>query len=246
MNRSTFILGVRIDAVTLAEARDRFLAFAASGVQSHVMTPNPEMLVEANKNPAFKSLLNASALNVPDGSGLLWAAKRVGYLLPERVTGVDLMSAVCAVPDAPSVFLLGAAPGVSEKAAEALLKKNVSLRVVGTFSGSPSEQEESVIISLINASGATMLFVAYGAPSQDFWIQRNLQKMPSIRVAMGVGGAFDFLAGVRTRAPKIFCLLGIEWLWRLMQEPSRIGRIFTAVIIFPYLVFTRRAAAHTA
>ncbi len=236
MNPSVFILGVRIDVVTLGEARDRIFGFLKSGSQSHIMTPNPEMLVEANRNPVFKDLLNASALNVPDGVGLLWAARRKGEFIPQRVTGIDLLAALLVLPEVPAVFLLGAAPGVAEKAANVLRKKNPSLSVAGTFSGSPRVAEEAAIVSRINASGAEMLFVAFGSPAQDFWIQRNLKKMPSVRSAMGVGGAFDLLAGVRKRAPNIFQLLGIEWLWRLIKEPLRIKRIITAVIVFPYLV----------
>lgn len=200
------------------------------------MTPNPEMLVAALRDPAFQALLNQTALNVPDGAGLLWAARRTGGLLPGRVTGIDLLSSLLLRADLPSVFLLGAAPGVAEKAAQVLSTKNPALRIAGTFSGSPRLEEEHGIVARINASGAGILFVAYGAPAQDFWIHRNLRNMPSVHVAMGIGGAFDFLAGTRKRAPAWFQSLGIEWLWRLIVEPRRIRRIITAVIVFPYLV----------
>ncbi len=245
MNRCVYILGVRIDAISLSEARDQILQFLASTTQHHVMTPNPEMLVQAHRDTRIKDLLHATALNVPDGKGLLLAAKLTGDLLPERVTGVDLLTALCRSSSAPTVFLLGAAPGVAEKAAATLMMNNPLLSIVGTWSGSPSEHEESAITARINASGASMLFVAYGSPSQDFWIRRNLTKMPCVRVAMGVGGAFDFLAGVRRRAPRIVRSLGLEWFWRLLQEPRRLGRILTAVIIFPFLVLTNRAVTHT-
>lgn len=238
MNPCVSILGVRIDAVTLQEARNRILELSRHG-QHHVMTPNPEMLVAADRDPAFKALLNSSALNIPDGAGLLWAARCQKKFLPERVTGVDVLSALCAAPECPTVFLLGAGESVAEKAADALRKKNPSLTIAGTYSGSPHLEDESEILMRINASGAQILFVAYGAPAQDFWIEKNLKRMPSVRVAMGVGGAFDFLAGVRSRAPLFMQSLGIEWLWRLIQEPRRIKRIFTAVVVFPFLVLTR-------
>lgn len=239
MHPPVFILGVRIDAVTLGEARDHLLGFLASGQQHHVMTPNPEMLVAAHRDPAFRTLLNQTALNVPDGAGLLWAARRTGGFLPERVTGIDLLSSLLLRLDLPPVFLLGAAPGVAEKAAQVLRTQHPALRIAGTFSGSPRQEEEDAIAARINASGAGILFVAYGAPGQDFWIHRNLRNMPSVHVAMGVGGAFDFLAGTRKRAPAVFQSLGIEWLWRLLQEPRRLRRIITAVLVFPYLVLTR-------
>ncbi len=238
MKNRVSILGVPVDCVTLTEARDRVLAMSASGAH-HVMTPNPEMLTEASRNPDFKTLLQSSDLNIPDGAGLLWAARRAGHALPERVTGIDLVSAVAGNPTCPPVFLLGAAQGIAEAAADHLRKNNPSLHIAGTFSGSPHVDQEAAIISMINASGASILFVAYGAPKQDMWIRRNLPKMPSVHVAMGVGGAFDFLAGKRKRAPQLLRSFGLEWLWRLMQEPTRIGRIFTAVAVFPYLVLTQ-------
>lgn len=238
MKNRVSILGVPVDCVTLTEARDRVLAMSVSGTH-HVMTPNPEMLVEAHHNPAFKTLLQSSDLNIPDGAGLLWAARRAGETLPERVTGVDLLSAVTSVVGCPSVFLLGAAEGVAEAAADHLRRKNPSLHIAGTYAGSPHENEEQMIVAKINASGASILFVAYGAPQQDMWIRRNFPKMTSVHVAMGIGGAFDFLAGKRTRAPQALRSFGLEWLWRLIQEPTRIGRIFTAVVVFPYLVLTQ-------
>ncbi len=242
MQNRVSILGVPLDPVTLKEARDRVLAMSASGAH-HVMTPNPEMLTEASRNPSFKNLLQSSDMNIADGVGLLWAARRVGQPLPQRVTGIDLLSAVTASPLCPSVFLLGAAEGVAKAAAEYLQKKNPSFRIAGTYSGSPHPDEEAMIVARINASEASILFVAYGAPKQDEWIRRNLPKMPSVHVAMGIGGAFDFLAGKRKRAPSVLRSLGLEWLWRLIQEPTRIKRIFTAVVIFPYLVLTQSPSA---
>jgi len=236
-NRVT-ILGVPVDCVTLAEARDRVLAMSTAGAH-HVMTPNPEMLTEAIRNPAFKTLLQSSDMNIPDGAGLLWAARRVGGVLPERVAGIDLVTAVAGTLGCPPVFLLGAAEGVAKAAADKLRKQNPSLHIAGTYSGSPRADQEATIVSRINVSGAAILFVAYGAPTQDIWIRRNLSKMPCVHVAMGIGGAFDFLAGHRKRAPQLLRSLGLEWFWRLLQEPKRIGRIFTAVVIFPYRVLTQ-------
>ena len=241
MHQWVSILGVRIHAVTLLQARDMMMHMVQSGLQHHVMTPNPEMLVVAHRDPHFRALLNSSSLNVPDGAGILWAARRQGEKLPERVTGIDLLSSVLALPEVPPVYLLGAAPGVAEKAADILRQRNPSLHIAGTYSGSPSAYEEKHITEQIHASGARILFVAYGAPHQDFWIQRNLPNMPLVCVAMGIGGAFDFLAGIRTRAPKTFQKLGLEWLWRLFQEPRRFKRILRAVVVFPILVLTQKS-----
>jgi N-acetylglucosaminyldiphosphoundecaprenol N-acetyl-beta-D-mannosaminyltransferase len=242
MTRRVSILGVPVDRVTRGEALAMVLQMQGAHGQNIVMTPNPEMLVAAHRNREFFDLFNRSLLNIPDGAGLLWAAKRLGEPIPERVTGVDLMVSICDALDASTpVFLLGAAPGVADTAAEILRKRNPSLVIAGCCAGSPKDDEAGSIISTINASGAKFLFVAFGSPQQELWIDRHFSAMPMIKVAMGVGGSFDFIAGKQKRAPKMFQSLGIEWLWRLLQEPRRIGRICNAVIVFPYLVLTRRS-----
>lgn len=231
------LLGVPIDPVTASEAVARLRSFLTDGRQHHVMTPNSEMLVAASKDEAFRSLLNRTDLNIPDSQGLLYAARWTGQHLPERVTGVDTVQAFCAsLSKDIFVFLLGAAPGVAEAAAEVLKKKNPGLNIAGTFSGSPKDEDATDILQRIALSGAQILFVAYGAPKQDEWIDKHLKELPSVKVAMGVGGTFDFLAGVQKRAPSLFRKLGLEWLWRVVREPKRIGRIFTAIIVFPFLV----------
>ncbi len=234
--RRVSILGIPVDALTRAEAAGEIFRLIGSGSGHHVMTPNPEMLVEAHRNPLFRAVLQRSSLNVPDGSGLLWAARRRGTPLPERVAGVDLLKDICAAGSLPPVFLLGAAPGIAERAAARLKESNPGLRVAGTYSGTPSPEDEDQIVARINSSGAEILFVAFGAPKQDLWIDRNLPKMPAVRMAMGVGGSFDFLAGTKKRAPVWMRRLALEWLYRLIREPSRLKRIFTAVVVFPLLV----------
>ncbi|MFA5800356.1 MAG: WecB/TagA/CpsF family glycosyltransferase [Candidatus Peribacteraceae bacterium] len=230
------ILGVPIDRVTREQTLLEIASFLSSGGQHHVMTPNPEMLVEAGKNPAFRDVLSRSALNVPDGVGLLWASRWLGTPIAERVAGVDLFQDLCLSPSLPSVYLLGAAPGVAERVGEHFSQRNPSLRIVGTESGSPDPAKETGIIQRINASCAQVLFVAFGAPGQDMWIARNLPKMPGVRLAMGVGGSFDFVAGVRKRAPAWLRSAGLEWFWRLIREPRRFRRIVSAVLVFPLLV----------
>lgn len=222
--------------------------------QFHVATPNPEMLVEAQQNPGFRAVLQNTSLNVPDGVGLVWAMRHAqrycATALPTRVTGTDTLLTLCSstsrISPPEKIFLLGAAEGVAERAAEVLIQRNPGLKIVGTFAGSPKEEEEFSIIARINASQPTLLFVAYGAPQQDFWIARNLSKMPSVKVAMGVGGAFDFIAGKQKRAPQVFQGIGLEWLWRLTREPRRIKRIWNAVAVFPWMVLTEARSKHEA
>ncbi|MDB4978821.1 MAG: WecB/TagA/CpsF family glycosyl transferase N-acetylglucosaminyldiphosphoundecaprenol, partial [Candidatus Peribacteria bacterium] len=114
--------------------------------------------------------------------------------------------------------------------------KNPNLQVVGTYSGSPRGEDAGQIVSVIQKARPAILFVAYGAPAQDMWIDEHMQKLPSVRVAMGVGGTFDFLAGVARRAPVGIRNMHLEWLWRVALEPWRIKRIWTAVVVFPWLV----------
>ncbi len=236
------LLNVPIDVVTRTDAVDTIVQMLASSSQRHVMTPNSEMLVEAHRNKEFRRVLQQSDLNLPDSHGLLWAARYTGQCLPERVTGVDTVRELCKHLDAhTSVFLLGAGDGIAEKAAKKLQQKNPHLKIVGTFSGSPRQEDAEAIIQKINAAKPHLLLVAYGAPAQDIWIADHLKHMPSVRVAMGIGGTFDFIAGIQKRAPQILQKLGLEWMWRLVRQPSRLPRIFTAVVVFPLLVMHSRA-----
>lgn len=231
------LLGVPIDAMTRIEAIGRIRLLLTEGGQHHVTTPNSEMLVAATHNPAFLSLLNETTLNIPDAIGLVWMARIMGKQLPERVTGVDTVTALCReLAESTPIFLLGGSEGVAERAAEALRRENPHVNVVGCFAGSPRFADAPRILQRINAAAPHLLLVAYGAPAQDLWIAEHLKNLPSVRVAMGVGGTLDFLAGVRVRAPQWMQQCGLEWLWRLLREPRRCKRIWNAVIVFPLLV----------
>lgn len=241
MDRVT-ILGVPFDPLLPAQAAERLRAMLAGSAQCHVATPNNEALVEANRNEAFRSLLNRTALNLPDSTGVLWASRWLERPLPSRVTGVDTVTSLCATLDASTpVFLLGAREGVAEQAAATLRSANPNLRVAGTFAGSPKDADAPDIVARVNASGAALLLVAYGAPAQELWIDKHLKDMPSVRVAIGIGGTFDFLAGTKKRAPAWMRRIGLEWLYRFVQEPSRYKRMWNAVVVFPWLV-TRAAS----
>jgi len=231
------ILGVPIDPVSLEEAVSRIMSMVNDGAKHHVMTPNSEMLIEAHGNVPFKTLLRSGELNIPDSAGLLFAATVTSQDLPERVAGVDVVEKLCSTigSDHP-VFFLGGRSGVGRRASEALQKKNPRLVVAGVHEGSPSDADASEIIKKINGSGAHILFVAYGAPAQDLWINQYLMNLVPVKVAMGIGGSFDFLAGSIKRAPKWMRSARLEWLWRLVLEPRRIGRIFRAVIVFPIYI----------
>jgi N-acetylglucosaminyldiphosphoundecaprenol N-acetyl-beta-D-mannosaminyltransferase len=150
----------------------------------------------------------------------------MGKPLPERVTGSDGVPLIAAEAAKRGwrIYLLGAAPGVADQAAEVLRTHNPALQIAGVYSGSPAPEEEDAIVERINAANADILFVAYGAPEQDKWIARNLPRL-RVKMAMGVGGSLDFVAGVVPRAPQAFQRLGLEWLYRLYLQPWRIVRM---------------------
>lgn len=238
------ILGVPVDPLTRVQVIECIRSMLNERAFHHVMTPNSEMLVEASKNPPFRELLNRTDLNIADSSGMLWAARRTGQKLPERVTGVDTVMELCrTLPAEYPVFLLGAWGDTAAKAADALKKDNPQLKIAGAFAGSPKDDDADGIVQRINESGARLLLVAYGAPKQDMWIDKHRDRLMHIRVAMGVGGTFDFIAGVHKRAPMLFQSLGIEWLWRVVREPKRFPRIWRAVVVFPWKVYTSKAKA---
>ena len=140
-----------------------------------------------------------------------------------------------------SIFLLGGVGGVGEAAARSLKLSVPHLRIAGTFEGERDSSGDAEIVALIAKARSDILLVAYGAPEQEEWISRNLAKLPSVKVAMGVGGAFDYLSGRVQRAPRLLRSLGLEWLFRVILQPHRIGRIITATIRFPLAVLRQRA-----
>jgi N-acetylglucosaminyldiphosphoundecaprenol N-acetyl-beta-D-mannosaminyltransferase len=205
----------------------------AAGGPHQVVTVNPEFVMETRRNGAFRRVLAAADLATPDGFGLLLIARRRGTPFRGRVTGVALVEriAAAAAERGWSLFLLGAAPGVAERAAAALERAHAGLRIAGCFAGSPRPADEPAIRARVAAARPDVLLVAYGHPAQDLWIARN-QPLLRVPLAIGVGGVFDYLAGVVPRAPAAMRRLGLEWLYRLIRQPRRWRRIVIAVPLF--------------
>ncbi|MBI5649495.1 MAG: WecB/TagA/CpsF family glycosyltransferase [Chloroflexi bacterium] len=235
------ILSIRIDNVTYDDALARIETFLREPGLHQIATVNPEFVVMAQTHAEFARVLNACALNVPDGVGLLWAARRLGQPFQERVAGQDLMDRICvrAAEWGQRVFLLGARPGIAERAAEELIKRIKRLEITGCYAGSPAPEEDDAIIERINTSRAQILFVAFGPPKQELWIARNAARLSNVSIAMGVGGTFDTLAGIAPRAPQWMRDAGFEWTYRLLREPWRIKRQL-AIPYFMWLVLTRK------
>jgi len=220
------ILGIQVDNVTYEEAIARMQEFISDGQPHQVVTVNPEFIVTARDDPHFARVLNEAHLALPDGQGLLWASRILGTPLRERVTGVDTVIRMAAVAagEGHRVYFLGAAEGVGDAAAQELSLRYPKLQIVGTYAGSPAPDEEEKILGRIWQTHPQILFVAYGAPQQDEWIARNLARL-GVPVAMGVGGAFDFISGQAKRAPNWLQRLGLEWLHRLCRQPWRWRRM---------------------
>jgi N-acetylglucosaminyldiphosphoundecaprenol N-acetyl-beta-D-mannosaminyltransferase len=219
---SISILGVPIHDVTIEETLALIDQFVREGVPRQICTVNPEFIMLAQKDLEFKQILERSALNLPDGIGVVWASKRVGQPVRERVAGSDLVGLM--VDRAQStdwrIFLLGAAEGVAEQASIILRERYPQTHIVGAYAGSPRPEDEADITARIRSSKANVLLVAYGAPKQDKWIARNLA-LTGVAVAMGIGGSLDFIVGTQQRAPQWMQRVGLEWLYRLVREPWR-------------------------
>ena len=220
------LLGTRVDLVTPAQALNFMDRFATDGGAHHVITLNPEFIMTAQRDQAFRAVIERADLVLPDGVGVIWASRLYGHPLQERVTGVDTVRALAGLAAQRGLrpFLLGAAPGVADEAARVLQTENPGLEIAGTYVGSPAVEEEDAIVELIRAAHADFLFVAYGAPKQDLWIARNRERL-GVPVSMGVGGTFDFITGKTQRAPRWMQRAGIEWLHRLIKEPWRWRRM---------------------
>lgn len=226
-HQSLTILNTPVHAVTMADTLALVRQFMAAPRLHQICTTNPEFVMAAQTDDTFRQILWEADLCLPDGIGLVWASRWLRNLLPERVPGSELvyhLAELCA-QEGWRLFLLGAAPGVAEEAAAIFQSRYPGLIIAGTYAGSPDPAENEAIVQRINDSRAEMLFVAYGAPKQDKWIARNRGALPAVRVAIGVGGALDFVTGKSVRAPRWVQRLGLEWLHRLIKEPWRWRRM---------------------
>ena len=219
---------VLIDRVDLTRATERIRGFLRSGSPHQIVTVNLDFLSIAKRNPSFRKTINEADLAVADGMPLVWLSRLQSQPLVQRITGNELVDESCrlAARSGQGAFLLGAAPGVADAAARALTERHRGLQVVGVYSppfGPESADEDDRIVGMIRDAAPGLLFVAFGAPRQDLWIRARLDKL-NVPVAMGVGCAFDLLAGAVSRAPAWMQQTGLEWSYRLAQEPGRLWR----------------------
>ncbi len=236
------ILGVPFDAIALPAVIERIADAITHRAFCHVVTPGPEFVMRAQRDHAFADVVRTAELSLPDGMGIVFAAKALGLPPLTRVTGVDLMDGVLrtAADRQWRVYLYGTLrEGTIARAAAEATAKYRGLRIVGADSGFRRWMRVSDVVACwrIRRSRADVLFVALGAPEQDLWIARNRHRLGSVAAAAGIGGAVDYLSGALPRAPKPVRMLGLEWLMRLALQPRRRWRrIVTAVVKFPAAV----------
>lgn len=219
------VLGCAVDVLEPDTFIARLPQLASSDHLVHIVTLNPEQIMAARRDTQVAKLLRQAELCTVDGAGLALALRLRGIRNARRITGVDLVAALAEqrIP----LFLLGGAPGAAECAAERLAAQYSRPVIVGSWSGGRhTQQDDQQTIARIASSGAQAIVVAYGAPAQTAWIERNRSDLErvGVRVAVGVGGALDYYAGFARLAPRWVRRVGLEWLFRLVLEPWRLRR----------------------
>jgi len=244
------IAGVGVDNLIKNEILEKIKVFFESNKQHLVFTPNPEMVVDTQRDNFFKEALEKSSLSVADGFGLVIAAKFLYNHSLQRLTGVELMDQICrlASQDNKSIYLVGGKVGIAQDAAKKLKIKYPNLKIVGAEEGielcncekAPgillNKEENDSLIQRIQNAKPDILFIAFGHGKQEKWLAEFISVLPSVKIGMGVGGAFDFIAEKVMRAPKIMQTTGLEWLWRFIIQPFRFNRIWNATAVFTYIV----------
>lgn len=240
------MFGVEIDAISMPDAVQRILGWLDEPAETcrFVVTPNVDHVVMLQTNDDLRRVYDDADLVLADGVPLVIAAKLLGRALPERVAGSELVPVLFTglPPDRGlRCFLLGAAPGVADRAAEIIERKWPGIEVVGTYSPplgfehDPSEEE--AIFERLNDAKPDLIVVGLGAPKQELWVHKNYHRLPG-KVALCVGATIDFIAGEKQQAPVWMRRTGLEWVHRLLSEPRRLGgRYAKDAWIFPQLVW---------
>ena len=220
------ILGVPVHPYTMKGAVEKILERVSQSKKTFVVTANAEIIMMGQSDAEYMEILNKAALVLPDGAGTVWAGRKLGYEVPERVAGYDLFLNLMtqSAQNKLKVFFFGAAPGVAAEAKQKCEILYPGVSIVGCRDGYFKEEDNLAIVNEINISGADLLFVALGAPKQEKWLKKY-QDILKPSLLMGIGGSFDVVAGKMERAPKWMQDASLEWLFRLYKQPSRLGRM---------------------
>lgn len=242
------ILGIDIDKVDMKNAVQRCTQAIENNQKYFVVTPNAEIVVNAGQNKALYDIIKKADMVVPDGIGLVIGSKILRNPLKERVTGIDLMDNLLKYcnDNGKSIFLLGAKDGIAQKACENIKIKYKDIKIAGyhhgyykgIHTGAKGNDEEKAVIQEINSAKPDILFVAFGSPKQEFFIDAYKDILNS-KVFVGVGGSFDVYSGTVQRAPMFYQKHGLEWLYRVIKEPQRITRLGALPLFAVRVLFKR-------
>lgn len=218
------VLGIKFDALDAGQALEQGTLLLDQPGFHYVVTPNPEFILAAEKDAEFRQVLNSAHLVLPDGIGVIYSAKLLGTPLKGRVPGIEFAQGMLAELDRRGgrLFLLGAKPGVAEQAGKNICAQHPNIVLCGTHDGYFKEDEP--VVEQIRAAQPDLLFVCLGAPRQEKWMAQ-FGPVTGARLAAGLGGSLDVFAGTVQRAPRLWQKLNLEWAYRLMKEPKRIGRM---------------------
>lgn len=233
------ILGVSFDNVTLTEAVDAAMEQIRAGKKGYVVTPNPEIVYQTLEDPVFRDIVNRASFVLPDGIGIIYAARILGVPLSGKVPGIDFADALMyrMSKEGMRLFLLGAKPGVAEQAAQNLKKKYPGLVIAGTQDGY-FQDDQQAIDAVKTVGGADVMFTCLGAPKQERFMAGHMQELP-VTLSCGLGGSLDVFAGTVARAPELFIRLNLEWFYRLCKQPSRLGRMMKLPLFLLIVIKTR-------
>lgn len=233
------VLGVGFDNITMEQAVAEGVRLMSAEGAHYAVTPNPEIVEVCREDEDARAAVNGADLVLADGIGVIYGAKMLGTPLKGRVTGIGFAQELMArmAENGKSLYLLGAKPGVAEKAAENLQSQYPGLKIAGTHDG--YFQEDGPVVEAIRESGADVAFVCLGAPKQEKWMRQN-GEATGAHLLVGLGGCLDVFSGEVQRAPEIFQKLGLEWLHRLIKNPSRIGRMMKLPLFLVHVAGEKR------
>ena len=233
------VLGVGFDNITMDQAVAEGIRLMSTEGPHYVATPNPEIVEICREDPEAREAVNGADLVLADGIGVIYGAKMLGTPLKGRVTGIAFAQGIMErmAENGKTLYLLGAKPGVAEKAAKKLQAQHPGLRIAGTRDG--YFQEDAPVVEAIRESGADVVFVCLGAPKQEKWMKKN-GEATGAKLLLGIGGALDVFSGEVKRAPRAFQKLGLEWFYRLITNPSRAGRMMKLPLFLVHVAKEKR------